>query len=85
MIFAEQEIIAGGGSQTSISSRWGDYSMMSIDPNDDATFWYTTEYIETTGEAPWKTRIASFTFGDDLDVKIFLEGAFKNYKGSSGI
>ena len=78
MTLAEQEIIAGGGSQTSLTSRWGDYSMMAVDPNDDATFWYTTEYIETTGEAPWKTRIASFTLGEDLDVKIFLEGAYSN-------
>ncbi len=76
MTITEQELIAGGGSQTSFFSRWGDYSMMSVDPNDDATFWYTTEYIETTGEATWKTRIGSFTLGADLNLKIFLEGAY---------
>ena len=31
------------------SSRWGDYSMMTTDPVDDCTFWYTTEYLQTTG------------------------------------
>lgn len=25
-------------------NRWGDYSSMSVDPKDDCTFWYTTEY-----------------------------------------
>ena len=34
--------------------------MMSVDPTDDSTFWYTQEYIQTTGTTTWKTRIASF-------------------------
>ncbi len=59
---AEVEIIAGSGSQTHSSGRWGDYSAMSVDPADDCTFWYTQEYIETTGPASWQTRIASFEF-----------------------
>lgn len=43
--------------------RWGDYSAMSIDPGDDCTFWYTTEYITKRHESPyWSTRIASFKF-----------------------
>ncbi|MDR3609277.1 MAG: hypothetical protein P4L27_01780 [Ignavibacteriaceae bacterium] len=57
---AEQTIIAGTGSQTGKGYRWGDYSMMSVDPTDDATFWYMNEYLSTTGTNPWKTRIASF-------------------------
>lgn len=80
MSVTEQTIIAGTGSQTHSSSRWGDYSMMSVDPIDDATFWYTTEYIQTTGNAPWRTRVASFTFGFDLDLKVFLQGP---YSGSA--
>ncbi|MGC2022854.1 MAG: hypothetical protein WA654_17465 [Candidatus Sulfotelmatobacter sp.] len=48
------------GSQTS-TYRWADYSGMSIDPTDDCTFFYTTEYIPTTGKT-WSTRIASFSF-----------------------
>ena len=50
----------GAGGQTTYS-RWGDYSSMSIDPADDCTFWYTGEYIPSTGVFNWKTRIASFT------------------------
>ena len=55
----ETVIVDGGASQTGVS-RWGDYSMISVDPSDDATFWYTTEY--STGGWNWVTRIASFSF-----------------------
>ena len=37
MNIAEVELVSGSGAQTSIS-RWGDYSMMSVDPSDDTTF-----------------------------------------------
>ena len=57
---AESSIIAGGGSQTGSLSRWGDYSALTVDPVDDCTFWYTTEYLKTTGSFNWSTRIASF-------------------------
>jgi len=59
---AESTIIAGAGIQEHSSGRWGDYSSMNIDPSDDCTFWYTNEYIQTTSDADWQTRIASFTF-----------------------
>jgi hypothetical protein len=42
--------------------RWGDYSNLSIDPSDDCTMWYTTEYLKTTGGFNWSTRIARFKF-----------------------
>jgi hypothetical protein len=58
----ETTLINGSGSQTGSASRWGDYSMMSIDPADDCTFWFTTEYMATTGGAPWVTRIGAFKF-----------------------
>jgi len=58
----ETVLINGSGSQTGTASRWGDYAMMSVDPADDCTFWFTTEYMPTTGGAPWATRIGSFTF-----------------------
>jgi len=59
---AEATLIAGGGSQTHTASRWGDYSMMGLDPTDGCTFWYTQEYYATTSSAGWKTRIGSFQF-----------------------
>jgi hypothetical protein len=62
MTQGEATIFAGAGSQTGTLTRWGDYSSMSIDPADDCTFWYTTEYIPANGTFNWRTRIASFTF-----------------------
>ncbi len=58
----EGEIVAGSGYQESSYGRWGDYSMMGVDPVDDCTFWYTQEYYATIGNAPWQTRIGSFKF-----------------------
>jgi uncharacterized repeat protein (TIGR01451 family) len=50
---------------------------MSVDPTDDCTFWYTQEYVETSGSAPWQTRIASFAFpectGDQANLSIAKE------------
>jgi CARDB protein len=57
---AEVNLIAGGGSQTHGSSRWGNYSTLDVDPVDDCTFWYTSEYYPTTSLANWRTRISSF-------------------------
>jgi hypothetical protein len=56
---AEANIVNGSASQTN-SDRWGDYSSMSVDPVDDCTFWYASEYIPLT--PGWSTRIASFKF-----------------------
>jgi hypothetical protein len=56
----EATLVVGGGSQTHASSRWGNYSSMDVDPKDDCTFWYTTEYYEATSAAGWKTRVSSF-------------------------
>src|SRR2546429_249730 len=60
----EGTIINGTGSQTASNlSRWGDYSSMTVDPSDDCTFWYTTEYIPSNGAFNWRTRIGPFKFG----------------------
>jgi len=58
----EALIMTGSGSQTGGQNRWGDYSAMSVDPVDDCTFWYTQEYIQSTGSFNWNTRIANFIF-----------------------
>jgi hypothetical protein len=59
---AENTIINGAGSQLPNLNRWGDYSSMSVDPVDDCTFWYTNEYLKSSGTFNWSTRIASFKF-----------------------
>src|SRR5258706_931620 len=56
----EAHLFDGAGSQTGSGNRWGDYSALSIDPVDDATFWYTNEYYSSTTSYNWRTRIGSF-------------------------
>jgi len=64
MTLGEGTIINGTGVQTSVNSRWGDYTAMTVDPVDDCTFWYVNEYYTAEGQASstagWQTRIASF-------------------------
>jgi hypothetical protein len=59
---AETVIQNGSGSQTQGLNRWGDYSAMQLDPVDDSTFWFTTEYMAVNGRFNWRTRIASMKF-----------------------
>jgi hypothetical protein len=58
----EATMFAGTGVQQLTSNRWGDYSNMSLDPADDATFWYTNQYYSTTGQFLWKTKVGAFKF-----------------------
>ncbi len=60
MTLGEATLFAGNGSQTDTSNRWGDYSDLTVDPVDDQTFWFTTEYYDTTSSFNWRTRIGSF-------------------------
>lgn len=59
---AEAVVKAGGGSQLQNLRRWGDYSAMTVDPVDDCTFWYTNEYLKSSGIFNWSTWITSFKF-----------------------
>jgi hypothetical protein len=56
----EINILDGPGSQTATLARWGDYSMLSVDPVDDCSMVFTTEYIPTDGNFNWTTFIHSF-------------------------
>jgi hypothetical protein len=57
----ETSLIEGTTSQSGIN-RWGDYSLMTIDP-DGCTFWYTNEHYQAaTGTSNWQTRIGSFKY-----------------------
>ena len=59
---AELLVVQGNGSQPDTSNRWGDYSSMRIDPVDNCTFWYTTEYYMVTQSFDWSTQINSAKF-----------------------
>lgn len=52
-------LIWEGTSAQSGANRWGDYSLLCVDPADDETFWYTNQYA-SGGQ---KTKIASFNIG----------------------
>ncbi len=63
----EGVMFAGLGIQGFPLNRWGDYSDLTVDPNDDCTFWYTQEYLPANGAGDllpvnWHTRIGSFKF-----------------------
>ena len=60
MAQGETTVLTGGGSQTASLSRWGDYSNLSVDPVDNCTFWFTTEFIPSNGTFNWNTQVATF-------------------------
>ena len=62
--FAGERTLATGTGFQSDLTRWGDYASMEVDPADDCTFWFTGEYLETTGGATWNTRIGAFRHPD---------------------
>ncbi len=61
LTLGEADIVAGGGSQSHASGRWGDYSMMAVDPSDGCTFWYTQQYYASPSAFGWQTRVGTFS------------------------
>ncbi len=71
----EAMLQAGAGAQLDPSSRWGDYSMLAVDPVDECTFWYVNEYYATSSDQGWQTRIGKFKFpGSTPASKGILQG-----------
>lgn len=60
----EGVIYTGTGSQTGGGNRWGDYSSLNVDPTDDCTFWFVSEYLPITSTSGWQLRIGSFRFNE---------------------
>jgi hypothetical protein len=56
MTQTETQQVTGSGSG---SGRWGDYASINVDPEDDCTFWFTSEY---QNGGSWATQITSFRF-----------------------
>jgi hypothetical protein len=58
----EITLYAGTGDEEN-SYHMGDYSSMTVDPQDGCTFWYVNQYFPTNqiaGQISWGTRIANF-------------------------
>jgi hypothetical protein len=64
---AEVEVVTGLSSQSGIN-RWGDYASMTSDPSDPNVFWFTSEYMKSSG---WGTRIVSFDFEDLQQPEVY--------------
>lgn len=70
MTVTEFNVVDGGASVG--GDRFGDYAQMSIDPQNERTFWYTSEYAASGGS---KTRIVAFELEsntNDLTVNAIL-------------
>lgn len=87
MTVAETEFATGNYYST--SNRWGDYHQMSVDPSDDATFFFTGEYIPTSGSSQWGTKIVSFRFNPDANevqpLSGFTQGTICGSTGTLGV
>jgi len=55
-----QVLFTGRASQINDIHSWSRYSLMSVDPADDCTFWYSNEYLKTMGSYNWSTFITWF-------------------------
>ena len=67
MTIEEYNAVAGGSTVNS-GGRFGDYADMAVDPENDKTFWFTTEYA---GQFNVHTRILAFEFQDTNDIAPF--------------
>jgi hypothetical protein len=58
----EFHILDGSGDQEN-SVKWGSYVSMTVDPDDDCTFWYVNQYLtanQTQQNVIWKTKVSNF-------------------------
>ena len=66
MTVAETTIIDGPGVRTN-SNRYGDYSHMTMDP-DNFTFWFTSDYFSSNNQ--WRTQVASFSLSGGFTADV---------------
>jgi hypothetical protein len=56
-----EETTTAGERQQPNSIRWGDYSSVSVDPDDDCTLYFTTEYLQKQKQN-WSTKVVRVRF-----------------------
>ncbi len=60
----------------SSTSRWGDYASVTVDPDDDCTFYLSSEYNETTVSS---TRLGAFRFNSCVSLQeVFFIDSFED-------
>lgn len=60
---AEVVVKKGAGVQTE-PDRWGDYASLAVDPSDDCTMFFATQYQAKKGKFNWHTSIVKLKFPD---------------------
>jgi len=60
MTASETVVVTGTANDPGV--RWGDYASMSVDPFDDCTFWFVSQYYAAPSGSGWSTQIASAVF-----------------------
>jgi hypothetical protein len=60
-VMRAEKVLANGERQQGNSNRWGDYASISVDPDDDCTLYFGTEYLELT-QSSWSTKFARIRF-----------------------
>lgn len=59
-LLARQALVTSTGSQVDNVMDWGRGASMSVDPVDECTFWFSGEYLNSTGSLNWSTAIVKF-------------------------
>lgn len=76
-----EKVMANGTTYQSTYTRWGDYSAMAVDPEDDCTFYYTTEYYLAgvdSANTNWQTRVGAFKYPSCGQPKGFIHGVVRD-------
>lgn len=77
MTVAETVIIDGPGVRTN-TNRYGDYSHMTMDPN-NFTFWFTSDYFSSNNQ--WRTQIASFSLSNGFVADVGINNIVQPNNG----
>ncbi len=77
MTVAETTIVDGVGVQTT-TNRFGDYSHLTMDPN-NFTFWHTAEFFSATNA--WRTQIASFSLSGGFTADVGINNILQPTNG----
>lgn len=79
MTFAETVLIDGEANNP--VARWGDYFSITVDPQNDATFWLTSEYMPS--DSDWATRVTAMSIRrDSVDAQV---STILNPKSGAGL
>ena len=87
LMTVEEGVLIEGTNSISSGARFGDYAQMGIDPVDDKTFWYTTEYGGGGGSNSTTRIVALEIERDDSDLSAgrILFGKVSGFTGEQSI